>query len=66
MCNENKTNKIDKFVNYMRETLANKLCAIALVTAGLLPVYLADDATTLVLMLIFAIPLFFSSKRHVF
>lgn len=45
-----------------RRTIKNKIMAILLVTAGLVPVFIEGDATVLVLSLIFAIPMFFAKK----
>lgn len=58
-------NKGMGFVEYMRETWLNKLCAIAIMLAGSLPMIHDGDGTALILFAIFAIPLFFSSKNHI-
>ena len=51
------------FVRYMLETWQNKLVAIVLVIAGLVPVFMDGDATAFVLFMFFAVPLFFSRKN---
>lgn len=45
------------------KTLKNKLVAIALVGLGAIPAILDDDGTLLVLMLMFAIPLFVAKEN---
>ena len=58
--------RIYRFKRNMRRTYKNKLCAIALLFAGMLPVWLANDGTALILMLVIAIPLFFSKKNWIY
>jgi hypothetical protein len=57
---------IRKFKSYIRRTYKNKLCAIALIAVGLATLYIPDnyDIGGLVLMLIIALPLFFTSKKY--
>ena len=52
-----------RVVSYMLETWQNKLVAIVLVIAGLVPVFMDGDATAFVLFMFFAVPLFFSRKN---
>ena len=56
--------RIYRFKRYMRKTYKNKLCAIVLLMAGMVPVWLDRDGTALLLMLVIAIPLFFSKKNY--
>lgn len=56
--------RIYRFKRYMRRTYKNKLCAIVLLMAGMVPVWLDRDGTALLLMLVIAIPLFFSKKNY--
>lgn len=44
------------------KTLENKICASLLISAGLVPTILVDDATALVFFAMFAVPMFFSKK----
>lgn len=53
---------IKNFVKYMRRTWKNKLIAITAISAGMLGVVLEKDATALVFMMFFAVPMFFSSR----
>lgn len=48
-----------KIINYFKKTWKNKLAAIVLLAIGWLMVWLEKDATVLVMLSIFAIPLFF-------
>lgn len=50
------------FVKYISVTWKNKLLAIAMVCAGMLGVIIEKDATALVFMMFFAVPMFFSSR----
>lgn len=54
-----------KFVKYIRRTFKNKVVALAMIGLGVASRMLSDDATFLVFMLIFAIPLFFARKNYV-
>lgn len=60
-----KTNAKVRIINYIRRTWKNKICAIALILGGIVPMILENDGTALVMMLMFAIPLFFSKKNLV-
>ena len=53
---------MERFFKYMRRTWKNKLIAIAIVCAGMLGVAVEKDGTALVLMLFFAVPMFFSRR----
>lgn len=46
-----------------RKNIANKIFAVALVLGGLLAGIITDDATALVLLMFFAAPLFFTSRK---
>mgnify|MGYP006898653564 CR=1 FL=1 len=56
---------IESFIKYIRRTWKNKLIAMALVCIGMAGVVLESDATALVLMLLLAVPMFFSRKNWV-
>lgn len=49
----------------IRRTYKNKLCALALIIVGICPIYLENDATFMILALLFGIPLFFSKQNHI-
>lgn len=53
---------IRKFFNYMTTTWKNKLGAIFMFICGMLGVWVLNDATALVILMLFAVPMFFSSK----
>ena len=55
-----------RFVRYIRRTLANKVCAVALALGGVLVTKLDGDATFLVLALMIGIPMFFAHERWVY
>lgn len=46
----------------MKATIKNKLGAIFMILVGLVPCWLDNDATALVLFSMIAIPMFFSKK----
>lgn len=46
-----------------RKNIADKIFAVALVLGGLLAGIITDDATALVLLMFFAAPLFFTSRK---
>lgn len=47
------------------KTLKNKVYAILLLALGYMPVVIIDDCTALVLISLFAIPLFFAKENWV-
>lgn len=47
------------------KTLKNKVCAIALVLLAMIPVIVVNDATALVFVSFFAIPMFFAKKNWI-
>lgn len=51
-----------KFVRHMFKTWWNKVCAIALILVGSVPVWLDGDGTALIVLSIFAIPMFFAKE----
>lgn len=55
-----------RFVRYIRRTLANKVCAVALALGGVLVTKLDGDATFLVLALMIGVPMFFAHERWVY
>lgn len=55
-----------RFARYIRKTLMNKLYAIAMLAIGVFAtIMLEGDATFLVLMMFFAVPMFFSKKNWI-
>ncbi len=52
-----------KFVDYLHKTWKNKLCAIAMIMAGILGVVVCENALALALFLFIGIPLFFTKKK---
>lgn len=54
--------RIRRFVRYMHRTFKNKLCALALVAVGAVPMIMDRDATAFVFMLIFGGCMFFSNE----
>ena len=50
------------FINYLRRTWKNKLGAIFMIICGMLGVVVEKDATALVFLLMFAVPMFFSKR----
>lgn len=57
---------ITRFVDYINRTYINKLCAVALLICGMIPMTIENDSTALLILSIFAVPLFFSSKNHIY
>ena len=55
-----------RFVRYIRRTLANKVCAVALALAGIVVTKIDGDATFLVFALMFGVPMFFAHERWVY
>lgn len=49
-----------------RETLSNKLYAGVIMSAGVLSVYMANDATFLVLATAISLPLFFAKENWIY
>ena len=54
-----------KFRRYIRRTYKNKLCAIALFIIGVVPVFIENDGTLMIITSCISIPLFFSRKNHI-
>jgi hypothetical protein len=50
----------------MKRTIGNKICAIAMIAAGGLVTMLSGDATALVFLLMFAVPMFFAWEQWIF
>lgn len=57
--------RMKKFVRYIRRTYKNKICAIAVISGGILSTAILNDATFLVFTLMIGIPMFFT-KRNCF
>lgn len=54
------------FARYIRRTFMNKLYAIALLGTGVASTFVSEgDATMLVLISFFAVPMFFSKKNWI-
>ena len=49
----------------LRRTYKNKLCTLALIIVGIVPIYLENDATFMTFALLIGIPLFFSKQNHI-
>lgn len=58
-------NNMRRFVRYFQRTLKQKLYALTMIAIGIVPVWLDGDATALVFVLFFAVPMLISSKRWV-
>lgn len=54
---------IKGLIRYFRRTAKNKIAAIAFILGGAVPVMIDGDATALVFMSFFAIPLFFANEN---
>ena len=57
---------MSNFIKYMKETIFNKIIAIIILVVASVPVWLDRDITALVLISIFAIPLFFAKNNWIF
>lgn len=51
-----------KFVKYLHNTWKNKLCAIAMIIAGVLGMVFCDNALVLMGFICIGLPLFFTKK----
>ena len=47
------------------KTFKNKICALLLISAGMLPLIVDKDGTFLLITLIFGLPLFFAKKNYI-
>lgn len=65
MSERTKYKYITSVILYLRETWKNKICALALIGIGVLTTVLSGDATALVFLLMFAIPLFLSFENWI-
>jgi hypothetical protein len=65
MSERTKYKYITSVVLYLRETWKNKVCALALIGLGVLSAVLTGDATGLVFILIFAIPLLLTMENWI-
>ena len=54
-----------KFINYIKRTLLNKLISLILVVGGALVLWLEEDATALIFLSFFAVPLFFTKENFI-
>lgn len=50
---------------YLKRTWKNKLVALLLLVASVVPIWLDRDATILALMLLVIVPLFFANHDHI-
>lgn len=55
--------KVNNFARYMRRTFKNKVCALALLIAGMVPVWIDGDGTALIFFGCLAIPMFFAKEN---
>lgn len=55
--------KSHRIARYFRKTWKNKLCAIALLTLTFSVAKLTGEATAFVIMLVFALPMFFARSN---
>ena len=62
----NRERRMRRFARYLDRTFKNKLYAIILIMLGIIPTKIDGDATFLVLMLMFGIPLFFATDNVVY
>lgn len=56
----------ERFVDYMYETFENKICAIVMIVVGAFTAMLSNDSGALVVLSLFAVPLFFARKQWIF
>lgn len=61
-----RTKTFKRFRSNLKETVANKLCAIALLMCGWLVLRVSGDATGLVFVSFFAFPMFFAKENWIF
>lgn len=54
------------FMMYMQDTYKNKLTAIVLMAISIVPILLDHDATLFVVMIAFAVPLFFAKDNWIY
>lgn len=54
------------FMMYMQDTYKNKLTAIVLMAISIVPILLDHDATLFVVMIVFAVPLFFAKDNWIY
>ena len=55
-----------RFERYIRRTLGNKICAIAMIAIGGLVTKLSGDATALVFLSMLAVPMFFAWEQWIY
>lgn len=55
--------KVNNFARYMIRTFKNKVCALALLIAGMVPVWIDGDGTALIFFGCLAIPMFFAKEN---
>lgn len=54
------------FKKYMRRTIKNKLCSMALLSIGIITQKLTGDGTVLLFFLILGLPLFFARENYIY
>lgn len=62
----NRERRVKHFIRHMKETYKNKICAIAIIALGMVPIIIEGDATATVLLWMFAIPMFFARKSWIY
>lgn len=61
-----RNNKKNGFARYIRRTLINKICALALILIGFVAMAISNDVTVLACTVIFALPLFFAKHNYIY
>lgn len=61
-----KKNCIRRFVRYMRRTYKNKIIASLLLSIGWISTLIDNDGTFLLMVAMFAIPLFFAKRNWIY
>lgn len=61
-----KTKLVRRIRNNLRETLANKVCALVLLTCGWLMLKVSGDGTSLVFLGCLAVPMFIDNENWIF
>lgn len=54
-----------KIQKHIRKSAANKIAATLLLTCGVLTRIVSGESTTLIFIMMFALPLFFSNKNYI-
>lgn len=57
--------KVNNFTRYMRKTFKNKVCALVLLIAGMIPVWIDGDGTALLFFGCIAVPMFLAKDNWI-